>query len=70
MERFEILTNTAKATDERVRSLTGKNENELADEAAGEFLVFLAEDLAPTQNTWLKEAMNFVRLHTYRRGCR
>lgn len=37
---FEILTNTAKATDERVRSFTGKNENELADEAAGEFLVF------------------------------
>ena len=62
---FEILTNTAKATDERVRSFTGKNENELADEAAGEFLVFLAQDLAPTQNTWLKEAMNFVRLpHT------
>ena len=39
-----------------------KDENNLAKEAAGEFLVFLAEDLIPTKQTWLKEAMNFVRL--------
>ncbi|MGL9815685.1 glycosyltransferase [Enterococcus malodoratus] len=60
--KFEILTNNAAVTDERIRAFSSKNENDLAKEATGEFLVFLTEELVPTQITWLKEAMNFVRL--------
>lgn len=60
--KFEILTNNAAVTDERIRTFSSKNENDLAKEATGEFLVFLTEELVPTQITWLKEAMNFVRL--------
>jgi hypothetical protein len=41
--------------DERVRIFTGKNENELAEAAEGDFLVFLSEKLVPTKSTWLKE---------------
>lgn len=59
---FEILTSSSEITDERIRMFSDKDENNLAKEAAGEFLVFLAEDLIPTKQTWLKEAMNFVRL--------
>lgn len=59
---FEILLNHSEITDEHIRSFSSKNENELAEEAKGEFLVFLAEELSPTKTTWLKEAMNFSRL--------
>lgn len=59
---FEILASSTDIKDARIRTFAGKNENELAREAAGEFLVFLSADLVPTENTWLQEAMNFVRL--------
>jgi GT2 family glycosyltransferase len=59
---IEILMPHSPIADERIRVIEGKNENELAKEATGEYLVFLAEELVPTKNTWLKEAMNFVRL--------
>ena len=59
---FEILASSTDIKDARIRAFAGKNENELAREAAGEFLVFLNADLVPTENTWLQEAMNFVRL--------
>lgn len=59
---IEILMSHSPIADERIRVIEGKNENELAKEATGEYLVFLAEELVPTKNTWLKEAMNFVRL--------
>ena len=59
---FEILTNRSNLADSRIRTFTGQNENELAREATGEFLVFLGENLTPTKPTWLKEALNFVRL--------
>lgn len=59
---FEILTNHSDVADERVRIFTGKNENELAEAAEGDFLVFLSEKLVPTKSTWLKEATNFLRL--------
>ncbi|MDT2599274.1 glycosyltransferase [Enterococcus hulanensis] len=59
---FEILVSSTEIKDARIRAFAGKNENELAREAAGEFLVFLTAELVPTENTWLQEAMNFVRL--------
>lgn len=59
---FEILASSTDIKDARIRAFAGKNENELAREAAGEFLVFLTAELVPTENTWLQEAMNFVRL--------
>lgn len=59
---FEILASSTDIKDERIRVFAGKNENELAREAVGEFLVFLSAELVPTENTWLQEAMNFVRL--------
>ena len=59
---FEILASSTDIKDARIRAFAGKNENELAREAAGEFLVFLTADLVPTESTWLQEAMNFVRL--------
>ncbi|MBO0411996.1 glycosyltransferase [Enterococcus hulanensis] len=59
---FEILAGSTDIKDARIRAFAGKNENELAREAAGEFLVFLTVDLVPTESTWLQEAMNFVRL--------
>lgn len=59
---FEILASSTEIKDARIRAFAGKNENELAREAVGEFLVFLSAELVPTENTWLQEAMNFVRL--------
>mgnify|MGYP000375368778 CR=1 FL=1 len=59
---FEILASSTDIKDARVRAFAGKNENELAREAVGEFLVFLSAELVPTENTWLQEAMNFARL--------
>ena len=59
---FEILASSTDIKDARIRAFAGKNENELAREAAGEFLVFLTADLVPTESTWLQEAMNFARL--------
>ncbi|MGG5368558.1 glycosyltransferase [Enterococcus sp. AZ196] len=59
---FELLASESAVTDERIRIFAGKDENQLAKEATGDFVVFLAEELVPTNTTWLKEAMNFVRL--------
>lgn len=59
---FEVVTNHSEVVDEHIRTFSGKDENDLAKAANGEFLVFLSADLIPTKNTWLKEAMNFVRL--------
>ncbi|MDT2660854.1 glycosyltransferase [Enterococcus hulanensis] len=59
---FEILASSTDIKDARIRAFAGKNENELAREAVGEFLVFLSAELVPTENTWLQEAMNFARL--------
>lgn len=61
-ENFEIITNASKVNDERIKVFAGKTENELAKEATGEFLVFLAAELSPTKESWLNEALNFVRL--------
>jgi acid phosphatase class B len=36
-------TKNSDVADERVRIFTGKNENELAEAAEGDFLVFLSE---------------------------
>ncbi|MBO0452829.1 glycosyltransferase [Candidatus Enterococcus murrayae] len=59
---FELLASESAVTDGRIRIFAGKDENQLAKEAIGDFVVFLAEELVPTNSTWLKEAMNFVRL--------
>lgn len=59
---FEILVNNSIVSDGRIKTFDGKDENELAKDAEGEFLVFLTEELVPTKISWLKEAMNFVRL--------
>lgn len=61
-QNFEILTNTTKVKDERIKVIADTTENELAKEATGEFLVFLSEELMPTTDNWLNEALNFVRL--------
>ncbi|WP_407856654.1 glycosyltransferase [Enterococcus hailinensis] len=59
---FEILTNSNSLADEKIKTYSSKNDNELAELATGDYLVFLSADMLPTKDTWLKEAMNFVRL--------
>lgn len=50
-------------TDNHVRFVNG-NVNEQAQQATGEYLVFLAPDLVPLKKGWLKEALNFGHLDT------
>ncbi|MFC4771145.1 glycosyltransferase [Enterococcus hermanniensis] len=61
-KQFEVLTNSDSLLDEKIKTYSNKNENELADVATGEYLIFLSEEMIPTKDSWLKEAMNFVRL--------